>query len=110
MGRFVSHLLKDSLGKGCRNGQKRAGRADFKHSPVEPRRFMASTPQGLCLPDILVNGTVMIPFVVKVVTILAEDLGQPVAIQVVALGQVNGHFKQVLLEQHLKDEERSVRL
>lgn len=35
----------------------------------------------------------MVPLVIQMITILPENLRQTIAVQVVALGQVNGHFK-----------------
>lgn len=54
------------------------------------------------LPNVLLDGTVMVSLKVKVITVLSEDLRQPVTVQVLALGQVYSHHKQVLLKQHLK--------
>lgn len=44
----------------------------------------------------------MVSLKVQVVTILSEDLWQSIAVQMVALSEVYGHHKQVLLKQHLK--------
>lgn len=54
------------------------------------------------LPNILLNGSIMVSLQVEVVTVLPEDLRQPVAVQVLALSQVDGHHKQILLKQHLE--------
>lgn len=54
------------------------------------------------LPDVLLDGPVMVSLQVQVIPVLPEDLRQPVTVQVLALSQVNSHHKQVLLKQHLK--------
>lgn len=43
----------------------------------------------------------MVALVVQVISVLAKDLRQPIAVQVVTFSQVDGHFKKVLLEEHL---------
>lgn len=50
------------------------------------------------LPNVLLDGTIMVSFQVEVVTIMPEDLRQSVTIQMLTLGQVYGHHKQVLLK------------
>lgn len=50
------------------------------------------------LPDVLLDGAVVVSFQVQVVTVMPEDLGQSIAVQMLALGQVDGHHKQVLLK------------
>lgn len=57
------------------------------------------------LPNVLLDGTVMVSLKVKVITVLSEDLRQPVTVQVLALGQVYSHHKQILLKQHLKKQD-----
>ena len=54
------------------------------------------------LPYVLLDGPVVVPLEVEVVSVLPEDLRQPVTVQVLALSQVYSHHKQVLLEKHLK--------
>lgn len=54
------------------------------------------------LPNVLLDGTIMVSLKVEMITILSEDLRQSVTVQVLAFSQVYGHYKQVLLKQHLK--------
>lgn len=56
----------------------------------------------MSLPNVLLDGAIMISLQVKVITVLSEDLRQSVTVQVLALSQVYRHHKQVLLKQHLK--------
>lgn len=56
----------------------------------------------LKLPNVLLDGTIMVSLKVKMITILSEDLRQPIAVQMLALSQVYSHHKQVFLKQHLK--------
>lgn len=44
----------------------------------------------------------MVSLKVKVVTVLSEDLRQPITVQVLTLSQVYSHHKKVFLKQHLK--------
>lgn len=48
----------------------------------------------------------MVSLQVKVIAVLPEDLRKPVTVQVLALGQVYRHDKQVLLKQHLRKQTR----
>ena len=59
------------------------------------------------LPYVLLDGPVVVSLEVEVVSVLSEDLGQAVTVQVLALSQVYGHHKQVLLEKHLKQKTKT---
>lgn len=50
------------------------------------------------LPNVLLDGPIMVSFQVKVVTIVPEDLRQSIAVQMLTLCQVYSHYKQVLLK------------
>lgn len=53
-------------------------------------------------PNVLLDGSVVVPLQVKVIAVLSEDFREPITVQVLALCQVYGHHKQVLLKQHLE--------
>lgn len=56
------------------------------------------SPQVRRLPDILLDGPIVVSFQVQVVTVVPEDLRQSIAVQMLTLGQVYCHHKQVLLK------------
>lgn len=47
----------------------------------------------LSLPNVLLDGPIMVSLKVKMITILSEDLRQPITVQVLTLSQVYSHHK-----------------